>query len=219
MHLRVRQLHEPHIRGLRLRAAIGEGLHRPRELRGRLVRESHDPRQSQHGQRHGEFRNQFGLTTTAEGIDQIVGQILTGAPQFERVDRLERGLDHVEVPPVFRAGGEVDRGHGPADHRQQRPVRRNVRPLIPQGHIARKQIRVAGHLVQLAVADHQPGRDPTGQFHRHHRTVVAAHLVVEVMRVGMEPRTAQRHHHGILVHRAGSGVIEVRLGAAHLADS
>ncbi|SLI07975.1 Uncharacterised protein [Mycobacteroides abscessus subsp. abscessus] len=47
--------------------------------------------------------------------------------------------------------------------------------------------------MQLAITDHQPGRDAADQFDRDDGAVVAAHPAVEVVRVAVENGAVQRY--------------------------
>ena len=128
----------------------------------------------------------------AQGVDQLVREPLGVAAQFEGVDGLQRVGDHRGALAVALADRVEDRRLLAADHRQQRPVGGDAVPLVPQVGVAGEQHRVAGDLVQLAVAEHQPGRYVAVEHDGRHGAVVAPHVAVERVRVGLEPGAAQR---------------------------
>lgn len=116
-------------------SSVGQVLQHPGDVRALLVREADEAGEDEHGQRFGELRDEVGGPPGADGVDEAVGQLLAVLPDLEGVRGFERGHDHLGVPPVLGARGEVDGGHRPSDHGEQRPVLRDVLPLVPEADV------------------------------------------------------------------------------------
>jgi hypothetical protein len=149
--------------------------------------------QHPHRQQHGVVADEVGLALGAEPVDQFVGEPFGMAPQHVRVDGLQRVADHGGALAVPLADRVEDRRLLAADHRQQRPVGGDVLPLVPQVGVPAEQHRVAGHLVQFPVAEHQPRGDVPVEQHRGDGTVLAPHLPVQQGGFGLEAGAAERY--------------------------
>lgn len=81
-----------------------------------LLPEAEEERQHPHGQQRRELPHQIGRTHPAHHVDQLVGEPLDVAAQFDRLDRLQRLLDQRDTLPVPLADRAEDRGLLRADH-------------------------------------------------------------------------------------------------------
>ncbi len=188
---------EPQMGALRVRSAVGEVLQHPRDVGPFVVGEADQPGEDEDGEWLAEVGDEVGRAAAAHLVDEPVRQLLAVPADRMRIGAFEGRSDHADVPPVLLARAEVDRRQGAPHHGQQRPVLGYVRPLVPQADIAREQLPVAGDLMELAVADDQPGGEPAREFHRDDGPVIAAHGPVDGLGVGLEFGPVERHGPGV----------------------
>src|SRR5699024_5575070 len=104
------------------------------------------------------------------------------------------------VLPCRGGGAGYFHGHG-----ESWPVLGDLVPGVPAVGLAGEHARGTEYVVQLSVADHQPGGDVVLHQDRHDGSVFAAHLPVQGAGVGAKPRSVQLN--GATVHRVSPSLI------------
>jgi hypothetical protein len=147
--------------------------------------EAVEPGKHHDGQLDRVLGDEVGLAVARERVDQLVGGALAGAGELDAVGGLKGVADGAGTALVVDVIG-IDEGRVRHHHRHERPVGGNLVPQVPQLANPAENVRVAGHMVHLAICEDEPGRDVADQQDGRHPAVLAPDAGVDLGRVECE---------------------------------